>query len=135
MFLFGAWRTRIPTGERPRSTVNFKNSASLYPKEVWLGIYDACGAVAIRASGGLPFFLHNHREAIVAFDFFTVPTVTFQLLYCFFVIAHGRRQILHCNVTRYPTAEWVMHNCVRPSRKPAHTATSSSTGTANSMLR
>ena len=32
-------------------------------------------------------FLQNHREVIAAFDFFTVPTVTFQLLYCFFVIA------------------------------------------------
>jgi len=53
-------------------------------------------------------FLNNHREAIVAFDFFTVPTVTFQLLYCFFVIAHGRRQILHFNLTRYPIAEWVI---------------------------
>ena len=52
-------------------------------------------------------FLHNHREVIVAFDFFTVPTVTFQLLYCFFVIEHGRRKILHFNVTRHPTAEWV----------------------------
>jgi len=30
-------------------------------------------------------FLQNHREAIVALDFFTVPTVNFQLLYCFFV--------------------------------------------------
>jgi len=29
-------------------------------------------------------FLQNHREVIAAFDFFTVPTVTFQLLYCFF---------------------------------------------------
>ena len=28
-------------------------------------------------------FLQNHREVIAAFDFFTVPTVTFQLLYCF----------------------------------------------------
>jgi hypothetical protein len=28
-------------------------------------------------------FLQNHREVIVAFDFFTAPTVTFQLLYCF----------------------------------------------------
>jgi putative transposase len=28
-------------------------------------------------------FLRNHREVISAFDFFTVPTVTFQLLYCF----------------------------------------------------
>ena len=34
--------------------------------------------------------------------------MTFQLLYCFFVIAHGRRKILHCNVTRHPTAEWVV---------------------------
>ena len=31
-------------------------------------------------------FLRNHREAITAMDFFTVPTVTFQLLYCFFII-------------------------------------------------
>ena len=53
-------------------------------------------------------FLQNHREAIVAFDFFTVPTLTFQLLYCFFVIEHGRRQILHFNITRHPTAEWVV---------------------------
>lgn len=53
-------------------------------------------------------FLENHREVIVAFDFFTVPTVTFKLLYCFFVIAHGRRKILHFNVTRHPTAEWVV---------------------------
>jgi hypothetical protein len=53
-------------------------------------------------------FLQNHREVIVAFDFFTVPTVTFQLLYCFFVIEHARRKILHCNVTRHPTAEWVV---------------------------
>ena len=30
-------------------------------------------------------FLRNHREVIVAFDFFTVPTLTFRLLYCFFV--------------------------------------------------
>jgi transposase len=53
-------------------------------------------------------FLQNHREAIVAFDFFTVPTLTFQLLYCFFVIEHGRRRILHCNVTRHPSADWVV---------------------------
>jgi transposase InsO family protein len=53
-------------------------------------------------------FLQNHREVIAAFDFFTVPTVTFQLLYCFFVIEHGRRRILHFNVTRHPKAEWVV---------------------------
>ena len=53
-------------------------------------------------------FLQKHREVIVAFDFFTVPTVTFQLLYCFFVIEHGRRKILHLNVTCHPTADWVV---------------------------
>ena len=53
-------------------------------------------------------FLQNHREAIVAFDFFTVPTVNFRLLYCFFVIEHTRRQILHLNVTLHPSADWVV---------------------------
>ena len=53
-------------------------------------------------------FLNNHREAIAAMDFFTVPTLTFGVLYCFFVIAHDRRRILHCNVTRYPTNAWVV---------------------------
>jgi putative transposase len=53
-------------------------------------------------------FLRNHREAIAAMDFFTVPTVTFRLLYCFFVISHDRRQILHFNVTRHPTSDWVV---------------------------
>src|ERR1700682_975156 len=31
-------------------------------------------------------FLRNHREAIAAMDFFTVPTITFGVLYCFFII-------------------------------------------------
>jgi putative transposase len=53
-------------------------------------------------------FLANHREVIAAFNFFTVPTVTFKLLHCFFVIEHARRKILHFNVTRNPTAEWVV---------------------------
>ncbi len=53
-------------------------------------------------------FLSNHREAIAAMDFFTVPTLTFGVLYCFFVIAHDRRRILHCNVTKYPTSDWVI---------------------------
>ena len=53
-------------------------------------------------------FLKNHREAIAAMDFFTVPTLTFGVLYCFFVIAHDRRRILHCNVTKHPTSVWVI---------------------------
>jgi putative transposase len=53
-------------------------------------------------------FLHNHREIIVAMDFFTVYTLTFRILYCFFVIEHGRRKILHFNVTEHPTSLWVV---------------------------
>ena len=53
-------------------------------------------------------FLSNHREAIAAMDFFTMPTLTFGVLYCFFVIAHDRRRILHFNVTRHPTSTWVI---------------------------
>lgn len=52
-------------------------------------------------------FLQNHREAIAAMDFFTVPTLTFQVLYCLFVIAHDRRRILHCNITQHPTGFWI----------------------------
>jgi putative transposase len=37
-----------------------------------------------------------------------VPTLTFNVLYCFFVIAHDRRRILHFNVTRYPSSVWVI---------------------------
>ena len=53
-------------------------------------------------------FLSNHRDAIAAMDFFTVPTLTFGVLYCFFVVAHDRRRILHFNVTRHPTSAWVI---------------------------
>src|SRR5438128_7032772 len=41
-------------------------------------------------------------------DFFTVPTITFSVLYCFFVIAHDRRRILHFNVTRHPASSWIV---------------------------
>jgi len=53
-------------------------------------------------------FLRNHREAITAMDFFTVPTITFGVLYGFFVIGHDRRHVLHFNVTRHPTSAWIV---------------------------
>ena len=52
-------------------------------------------------------FLNNHREAITSMDFFTVPTLSFGILYCFFVIGHDKRRILHCSVTKHPTSAWV----------------------------
>lgn len=53
-------------------------------------------------------FLRNHRDVIAGMDFFVVPTVHFKLLYAWFAIDHGRRRILHFNVTAHPTAGWVM---------------------------
>ena len=53
-------------------------------------------------------FLRNHKDVIAGMDFFVVPTVRFRLLYVWFVIDHGRRRILHFNVTTHPTARWVI---------------------------
>ena len=53
-------------------------------------------------------FLRNHREATAAMDFFTVPTITFGLLYCLFVMGHDRRRILHFNVTKHPASQWIV---------------------------
>ena len=51
-------------------------------------------------------FLENHLTQLVSIDFFTLPTLRFQVLYVFLVLAHDRRRILHFNVTAHPTAEW-----------------------------
>jgi transposase InsO family protein len=51
-------------------------------------------------------FLENHVKNMVSVDFFTVPTIRFQVLYVFLVLAHDRRRIVHFNVTAHPTAEW-----------------------------
>src|SRR5260370_8281543 len=51
-------------------------------------------------------FLANHLKSMVSVDFFTVPTIRFQILYVFLVLAHDRRRILHFGVTAHPTAEW-----------------------------
>jgi hypothetical protein len=52
-------------------------------------------------------FLRNHAEAIAAIDMCVVPTLTFDHLFAFLVLSHGRRQLLWFEVTRHPTAEWL----------------------------
>jgi hypothetical protein len=52
-------------------------------------------------------FLRNHKEGIAAMDFFTVPTASLRILYCWFVIHHERRRILHFNATFNPNSAWV----------------------------
>jgi transposase InsO family protein len=51
-------------------------------------------------------FLETHVKTMVSVDFFTVPTIRFQVLYVFLILAHDRRRILHFGVTAHPTAEW-----------------------------
>lgn len=63
------------------------------------------GRGTIRAWGT---FLQNHRETLAAMDFFTVPTATFRVLTVWFLIHHGRRKIVHFDITEHPTALWVM---------------------------
>ena len=127
--LYWRWRSR-PRGGRPKITQEIRElirrlaqdnsdwgAPKIHGELLKLGFHISERTVAryLRRVGrrGDPgkqwrAFLQNHREVIVAFDFFTVPTATFRLLYCFFVIEHGRRKILHFNVTRHPTADWVI---------------------------
>jgi len=51
-------------------------------------------------------FLRNHVAQLASIDFFTVPTATFRVLFVFVVLAHGRRRIVHVNVTARPAADW-----------------------------
>jgi hypothetical protein len=57
-------------------------------------------------------FLRNHAEAIAAIDLCVVPTLTFECLFAFLVLGHGRRQLLWFAVTRHPTAEWLAQQIV-----------------------
>ena len=57
-------------------------------------------------------FLKNHLNDLVSIDFLIVPTIRFQLLYVFIVLAHSRRRVLHFNVTTNPTAQWTAQQIV-----------------------
>ena len=128
--LYWRWRSR-QRGGRPRITEELRGlirnmrienadwgAPKIHGELLKLGFHISERTVArylqsLRPRTGKPdqrwkAFLANHREAIVAFDFFTVPTLTFKLLYCFLVIEHGRRKILRCDVTAHPTSEWIV---------------------------
>ena len=57
-------------------------------------------------------FLRNHAHAIAAIDLCVVPTLTFECLFAFLVVGHGRRQLLWFAVTRHPTADWLAQQIV-----------------------
>lgn len=53
-------------------------------------------------------FLKNHMKNTSAVDFFTIPTINFRILYCFIVLSHDRRKIIHFNVTNHPHQFWTV---------------------------
>jgi transposase InsO family protein len=57
-------------------------------------------------------FLRNHLAGTIAIDFLTVPTVTFNVLYVFFVLSLERRRVLHVNVTAHPYGAWAAQQMV-----------------------
>jgi putative transposase len=68
-------------------------------------------------------FLANHAHHLWAADLFTVPTLTFKTLYVLVFITHGRRELVHVNVTANPTAAWVWRQVIEAtpwSKKPRH---------------
>jgi transposase InsO family protein len=68
-------------------------------------------------------FLANHRHQLWAADLFTVPTLAFKMLYVLVFIAHGRRELVHVNVTANPTAAWAWRQVIEATpwgTKPRH---------------
>ncbi len=52
-------------------------------------------------------FLSQHRDAVLACDFFTVETVFLKTLYALFFIELGTRRVYLAGCTAHPTAAWV----------------------------
>src|SRR5438270_5821734 len=70
-----------------------------------------------------PTFLANHAHHLWAADLLTVQTLTFKTLYVLVFIAHGRRELVHVNVTGNPTAAWVWRQVIEATpwgQKPRH---------------
>ena len=68
-------------------------------------------------------FLRNHAHHMWAADLLSVPTLTFKTLHVLVFIAHGRRELMHVNVTANPTAAWVWRQLIEATpwgTKPRH---------------
>ena len=57
-------------------------------------------------------FLDNHVGDIAACDFFTIPTVTFRVLYVFIVLRHDRRRLVHFNGAAHSCAQRIAQQIV-----------------------
>jgi hypothetical protein len=52
-------------------------------------------------------FMKNHLDSTISIDMFTVPSVTFGVLYGFVVLNHARRKILFTAATYSPHGSWI----------------------------
>jgi len=57
-------------------------------------------------------FLALHASELASMDFFVVPTAGMKVLFVLVILGHGRRRVLHVNVTEHPTAEWTAQQLV-----------------------
>ena len=52
-------------------------------------------------------FIRNHMDVTWATDFFTIPTIRFEILYILIIIEHRSRKIIHFAVTKNPNMFWI----------------------------
>jgi putative transposase len=140
---FWWWRSRRPTG-RPRVPAAVRALIARMSRDnpLWgterirgelgtLGIAVSAGSIRrYRWRGPVRppsqtwrTFLHNHAGQIWAADLFTVPTLTFRTLFVLFFITHGRRELIHFQVTAHPSAAWVWRQLIEATawgRRPRY---------------
>lgn len=124
--LYWTWRSRIRRGGRPPVPKEIRNLIRRMSQEnpLWgaprlhgelliLGFRVSQASVAkymIRhrtpPSQSWRAFLRNQAPDLACIDLFTVPTVTFQILYVLVVLRLERRKVIHFNVTEHPTSQW-----------------------------
>jgi transposase InsO family protein len=141
--LFWRWRSRAPIG-RPRLSAEVRDLIATMARDnprwgserirgelLKLGLVVSKRSIqryrrrgpASPSSQTWRTFLVNHAHHMWAADLLTVQTLTFKTLYVLVFIAHGRRELLHLNVTANPTAAWVWRQLIEATpwgREPRH---------------
>jgi hypothetical protein len=88
-------------------------------------LFGATAGGADRQSNGQSWrtFLTNQLQGILAADLLVVQTIGFKTLYVLFFVRHGRRELVHFNVTASPTATWIWRQVLEATpwgRHPSH---------------
>lgn len=122
--LYWTWRSRARRGGRPPNPQDLQDlirrmsqenphwGAPRLHGELLLGFEVSQATVAkfmIRRRGppsrSWRTFLRNQAPRLAGVDLFTVPTVTFRILYVLVVLRLDGRRVIHFNVTQHPTSQ------------------------------